>query len=43
MLLFDVDVLVYASRVDAPEHPRYKAWLEAIVNSEASYGLVTSS
>lgn len=39
MLLFDVNVLVYANRVDSPDHLRYKAWLEGVVNSEASYGL----
>ena len=33
MLLFDVNVLLFAFRVDAPEHARYKAWLEDVLRS----------
>ncbi|HEX5759830.1 MAG TPA: type II toxin-antitoxin system VapC family toxin [Thermoanaerobaculia bacterium] len=39
MLLFDVNVLIYAHRADAAEHSRYKAWLDAIVNSDAAYAV----
>lgn len=31
MILPDVNVLVYAFRREAPEHPRYAAWLTAVV------------
>jgi len=39
MLLFDSNVLVYAHREDAPEHPRYRGWLEGVLRSDASYGI----
>lgn len=39
MLLFDVNVLVYAFRQDIPDSDRYAAWLEDTINSEAAYGL----
>lgn len=39
MILIDVNVLVHAHRVDAPEHPRFRDWLESVVNSETGYGL----
>ncbi len=39
MLLPDVNVLVYAHRRDAPDHERYLAWLEQVVNSDEAYGL----
>jgi toxin-antitoxin system PIN domain toxin len=37
MLLIDVNVLVHAYRSDAPEHPPYRDFLEALVNGEAAY------
>lgn len=39
MLLPDVNVLVYAHREDAPDHERYRAWLEGVVNDSEPYGL----
>jgi len=39
MILPDINVLVYAHRADAPDHPAYRRWLEAILNSEQSYGM----
>lgn len=39
MILLDVNVLVYAHREDAPDHRRYRTWLEGVVNSEAAFGL----
>lgn len=39
MLLPDVNVLVYAYRGDAPDHPRFRAWLEETVNAQAAYGV----
>ena len=39
MVLLDVNVLVYAHRADAPAHERYRAWLEDVVNGDATFGL----
>jgi uncharacterized protein len=39
LILPDVNVLIYAFRVDSPEHARYKAWLEEVVNDPATFGL----
>ena len=39
MLLVDVNVLVYAHRVDAPRHEEYRAWLEGILNGDEAYGM----
>lgn len=39
MFLADVNVLVYAHREDAPHHAACRAWLEAVVNGDASYAL----
>lgn len=45
MLLCDVNVLVYAHREDAPDHERYRTWLEGVMNGDEAYavtGLVLS-
>ncbi|MHC4473592.1 MAG: TA system VapC family ribonuclease toxin, partial [Planctomycetota bacterium] len=39
MLLLDVNVLVYAHREDAPDHERYRAWLESMLEDEAAFGV----
>jgi uncharacterized protein len=39
MLLVDVNVLVYAHRVDAPDHALYKTWLEDMIESEPMFGM----
>ena len=39
MLLVDVNVLVYAYRRDAAEHPAYRRWLEECVGSDQAYGM----
>jgi len=39
VILVDVNVLVYAHRSDAPDHDRYRAWLETILNADAAYGV----
>ena len=39
MILLDVNVLVYAHRADAPNHPRYRAWLESTINADVAYGI----
>ena len=39
MLLLDVNVLVYAHREDAPNHPEFSQWLQQLVNSDQAYGI----
>ena len=39
MIVPDVNVLLYAFRVDSPDHSRFKSWLESVVNSDAAYGM----
>jgi uncharacterized protein len=36
----DVNVLVYAHRIDAVDHDRYRRYLEGLVNGPASFGLI---
>jgi toxin-antitoxin system PIN domain toxin len=37
MLLFDVNVLVYAYRKDAPDHVSFRAWLGQVLSSDEAY------
>lgn len=39
MLLFDVNVLVYAHREDAKDHVAYRQWFETQLNGEGVYAL----
>jgi toxin-antitoxin system PIN domain toxin len=39
MILFDVNVLVYAHREDALNHAAFKRWVEQEINGDAAYGL----
>jgi toxin-antitoxin system PIN domain toxin len=39
MILADVNVLLCAFRSDSTDHPRYRAWLEAVVNGPEAYGM----
>ncbi len=39
MFLFDVNILVYAHREDAPQHEAYREFLEKLINSEQAYGM----
>jgi len=39
VILPDVNVLIYAFRNDSLDHPRYRAWLESVVNSSEPYGI----
>jgi toxin-antitoxin system PIN domain toxin len=39
MILFDVNVLVYASREDAPDHARYRAWLQTQLAGPEAVGI----
>jgi len=35
----DVNVLIYAHRVDAPEHERYASWLRTLTAADEPFGL----
>jgi len=37
--LVDVNILVYAHRKDAPDHGRYRTWLERWLDSETAFGM----
>lgn len=39
MLLPDVNVLIYAYREDAPDHARFRSWLDDVINAETAYGI----
>lgn len=39
MRLFDVNVLVYAYRPDAPDHKAYRAWLTELVQGPGAFGV----
>lgn len=39
MKLVDVNVLLYAHRRDALDHPTYRIWLEDLVNGEQAFGM----
>ena len=39
MILCDVNVLIYGFREDAPDHGRYRKWLEARLESPEPFGL----
>jgi toxin-antitoxin system PIN domain toxin len=39
VLSADVNVLVYAHREDAPDHGRYRAWLEESLSGEEPFGV----
>ena len=39
MQLPDVNVLIYAHRVDAPEHERYAAWLRRLTEAPAPFAV----
>jgi uncharacterized protein len=39
VILPDVNVLVYAHRMDVPDHDRYLQWLERTVNADTAYGM----
>jgi len=34
----DVNILVYAHRVDVEKHDQYLEWLESVINSDMDYG-----
>jgi toxin-antitoxin system PIN domain toxin len=38
VILIDVNILVYAKRLDAMDHDKFKAWLEDALNSEPMIG-----
>jgi uncharacterized protein len=39
VILPDVNVLIYAFRIDSVDHPRYRAWLQSVVNGSTAYGI----
>jgi uncharacterized protein len=39
LILPDVNVLLYAFRTDAENHPSYRTWLEEVVNGETAYAI----
>ena len=39
MILPDVNVLIYSFRKDSPRHPEAKPWVEALIRSDAYFGL----
>ena len=39
MLLFDVNVLIYATYSQSADHGRYQAWLKDVVESDAAFGV----
>lgn len=41
MLLFDVNVWVYAHREDAPNHKRFRQFTESLLNGDTPFGVST--
>jgi uncharacterized protein len=39
VILADVNILVYAFREDAPDHLRYKKWLEGLLSGDEPFAL----
>lgn len=39
MILPDVNVLLYAFRSDAENHPAYRTWLEEVLDGDTAYGM----
>jgi toxin-antitoxin system PIN domain toxin len=39
VILTDVNVLIYAHREDAADHPRFRDWLETVVASPEAFGV----
>lgn len=39
MILPDVNVLVYAYRDDAPDHPAYRDWLQETIRGDSRFGV----
>jgi len=39
MVLLDVNVLVYAFRIDSPRHKDWRSWLERLVNAPEPYAV----
>lgn len=39
MILADVNVLIYAFRIDADRHSEYRVWLDESVNGPSLYGI----
>ncbi len=37
MILLDVNILVYAFREDAPEHAKFRGWLEGVASAQSDF------
>ena len=40
MILPDVNILVYTHRSDSPNHDQFREWLEAVLLSDSTFGVV---
>jgi toxin-antitoxin system PIN domain toxin len=38
MVLFDVNVLIYATDADAVDHKKYRRWLNTLIESKSAFG-----
>ena len=39
MVLPDINILVYAHQEEIPDHPRYRAWLQGVLNGMENFGI----
>jgi hypothetical protein len=39
MILFDVNVLIYASNPDGPDYDRFRTWFEQILRGNSAFGV----
>ena len=39
MILVDVNILVYAKRLDSPNHMKFRTWLEEALKSDSIFGI----
>ncbi len=39
MILCDVNIFVYAARIDSPDHDKYRRWLEDVVERDEAFGV----
>src|SRR6266487_549209 len=39
MQLLDVNILLYAARLDAPDHEKYATWLEDLINGSEPFAV----
>jgi toxin-antitoxin system PIN domain toxin len=39
MILCDVNIYIYAARIDSPDHDRYQRWLEDVIERNEAFGV----